>query len=246
MKEMKKIGMTILVGLLLFGMVLSAGCVDEEGETTSVETDENEQSEGTIEETESTTEEAPTEETSLSNLLSKARDSSSVSYDMVMTGGPMDTTVTMKVWSTEKMSKMESTVMGQTSIVIIDNEEMVMFTYSPLTNTAMKMDFSESQESSGTESFEDVSEDYDPTIVGTETIDGKKCTVVEYDADDATSKMWVWQEHGFPIKVETTSSVAGTSTTMVIEMKNIEFGPISDSVFDLPEGVEIQDTSKYF
>ncbi|MDY6958780.1 MAG: hypothetical protein SVK08_06440 [Halobacteriota archaeon] len=250
MKEIKKIGMTLLVGLLLFGMVLSAGCVDEEGETTSVETDENEQPADTTEttSTESTesTEETSTSGTSLSDLLSKARDSSSVKYDMVMSGGPTGT-ITTKVWSTKEMTKTESTVMGQNVITIVDNEEMIMYTYYPSQNMAMKMNFSDSQTSSGTESFEDVYDNYNPTIVGTETIDGKMCTVIEYDADGAVStKMWIWQEYGFPIKVESTQSIAGSPTTMVMEMKNIEFGSIPDSVFELPAGVEIQDSPQFF
>jgi len=240
MKGMKKIGMTLLVGLLLFGMVLSAGCVDEEGETTSVETDENEQSEDTTETT--TTEETSTSGMSLSDLLSKARDSSSVSYDMVMSGGPMGA-MTTKVWSTEKMTKTESAFMGQTTIVIIDNEEMVMYSYDPAQNTVYKADIGESQAVSGTESFEDVFEKYNPTIVGTEIIDGKMCTVIEYETEGiaVSTKMWIWQEYGSPIKVESTQSIAGRSTTMVMEMKNIKFGSIPDSEFELPEGAEIRE-----
>ncbi|MDY6932382.1 MAG: hypothetical protein SVJ22_10770, partial [Halobacteriota archaeon] len=139
MKGIKKIGMALLVGLLLFGMVLSAGCVDEGEETTSVETDENEQPADTTETTSTeSTEEESTSGMSLSDLLSKSRDSSSVSYDMVMSGGPTGT-ITTKVWSTKEMTKTESTVMGQNVITIVDNEEMIMYTYYPSQNMAMKM-----------------------------------------------------------------------------------------------------------
>lgn len=74
--------------------------------------------------------------------------------------------------------------------------------------------------------------DFDYTIIGTETYDGKVCTVVQYTADGATTKMWIWEEWGFPIKVEVTSS-DGTST---VEYTDIEFNNVSDDVFDLPEG----------
>ncbi|MDY6966441.1 MAG: DUF4412 domain-containing protein [Halobacteriota archaeon] len=247
MKEMRKIGLLLLTGLLLLGMVLTAGCVDEEGNTTSPET---ETSETEAPETETTEEPSASEESTsdvtLSDLLDLARDSSSATYDMVISGGPLETTTT-KVWSTETKQKMESTMMGQTTITIIDQEKQEMYSYFPDQNMAMKLDFSDSETSQQAESFTEIMEDYSPTIVGTETIDGKLCTIIEYESsiNDAqtTQKVWVWQRYGFPIRVEATTTIAGTPTTTVMEMKNIEFGPIPDSTFELPAGVDIQEMS---
>jgi len=49
--------------------------------------------------------------------------------------------------------------------------------------------------------------------------------------------MWIWKEKGFPIRIEMTS-IEGT---FIIEYKNIEFTDVPDSMFELPEGVQIVD-----
>ncbi|MFC1874550.1 hypothetical protein ACFLY3_00095 [Chloroflexota bacterium] len=77
--------------------------------------------------------------------------------------------------------------------------------------------------------------DYNPTIIGHDTLDGKVCLVVEYSIEGETATMWIWEEHGFPIRVEVTTAEG----TIIVEYKNIEFVDISDNMFELPEGVEI-------
>jgi outer membrane lipoprotein-sorting protein len=105
--------------------------------------------------------------------------------------------------------------------------------YMPEENMAMKMAFNPPAKSA-VEEAQSVA-DYNPTVVGTETIDGKVCLVVEYTAEGAATKMWIWEEHAFPIRVEVTTAEGKT----VVEYKNIEFGDIPDSDFELPSGVEI-------
>jgi outer membrane lipoprotein-sorting protein len=79
--------------------------------------------------------------------------------------------------------------------------------------------------------------DYSPLVSGTETIDGKVCKVITYDDTGAGSmKMWIWEEKGLPLKMEMTSS-NGDKTT--IDYTNIDFSDIPDSIFELPEGVQI-------
>jgi outer membrane lipoprotein-sorting protein len=78
---------------------------------------------------------------------------------------------------------------------------------------------------------------YHPQTTGTETIDGKLCLVVEYTVQGLSTKAWIWQEYGFPLKVVTETA---QGTTMV-EYKNIDFSGIPDSEFQLPPGVQIMD-----
>jgi outer membrane lipoprotein-sorting protein len=77
---------------------------------------------------------------------------------------------------------------------------------------------------------------YNPTVVGTDTIDGKKCTVVQYTIEGQTVKMWLWQDYGFPLRVEATTSQG----TTLMEYQNIEFKDIPDNIFTLPADVQIQ------
>jgi len=59
--------------------------------------------------------------------------------------------------------------------------------------------------------------------------------VVEYSYGGATVKSWIWEEHGFPIRVETTTAEG----TTVIVYKDIDFGDIDDNMFELPSGVQV-------
>ncbi len=70
---------------------------------------------------------------------------------------------------------------------------------------------------------------------GTAMINGKSCMVVQYMVGVAPAKMWLWQDYGLPIRVEATTTQGMT----LMEYKNIQFGDIADSVFELPEGVQI-------
>ena len=77
--------------------------------------------------------------------------------------------------------------------------------------------------------------DYDYNVIGTQTMDGKECLVVEYSYGGDTVKCWIWKEHGFPIRIETTTSQG----TIVAVFKNISFGDIDDSLFEVDPGVTI-------
>ena len=233
----------VAVCMLLLGAIMSAGCVSDDADTGADDTT----STGDDTTTPSSTTEESSESSdgsSLSDLLDLAKGSTSATYDLVISGGVMQP-MTNKVWSTETMERMDSTIMGTKSIMIIDKEAMVMYMYDPDENTAMRMDMDPDNTAGSPQSFEEIVEEYNPTVIGTETIDGKKCTIIQYEVvtDDVTvtQKAWIWQVYGFPIKFEMTSTIGGSSVTTVIEMKNIEFGPIDDSIFELPAGVDIQE-----
>ena len=240
MIEKSKKWALVVVGVLLIGFIASAGCI---GEKAPEEGGEVSTGEATTPTTEASTATSGDGGTSLSDLLDKAKGSSSATYDLVISGGAIAGTETMTVWSTETKERMDFTVEGVKSITIIDKEAQVMYMYDPAQNMAMRMDLSSADTSRQTQSFTEVMAEYNPTVVGTETIDGKKCTVIEFETvtegATVTQKMWVWKDYGFPIRVEMTSSL--TPETTVMEMKNIKFGPIDPSVFELPAEVEIQD-----
>ncbi len=126
--------------------------------------------------------------------------------------------------------RMEFTAEGQTTVQLVDWDARLMYMYIPAQNMAMKMDISKA----GASPTESITE-YKPVVIGTETLDGKVCLVVEYMAEGTKTKSWIWKEKGFPIRMET----AGPQGTSVMEFKNIEFVDIPDSVFQLPAGVQI-------
>jgi outer membrane lipoprotein-sorting protein len=172
----------------------------------------------------------------LAGITSKAAVIDTIKYDMVMTGPGIPAT-TSKVWLKQKAGKMktETTMQGQTSIMIADWNEGVVYNYMPAQNMAFKMDIGQAPESpvEGTVNLED----YDPVIVGSEVVDGKDCWVVEADREGVSTKSWIWKEKGFPVKVE----VDTAEGKMIIEYKNIDFSDIPDSEFELPAGVQIME-----
>jgi outer membrane lipoprotein-sorting protein len=176
----------------------------------------------------------------LGDIMGHAANIDSVKYDVVMTGPGMPS-MTTKIWLKQSINKMktESTVEGETSIQIVDWDAGVMYLYMPSQNMAYRMDLTGAPESplQGTEAIED----YDYTILGTETYDGKVCLVVEWTSEGVTAKSWIWKDKGFPVKVETTTP-QGKST---IEYKNIDFSNIPNSEFELPPGVQIMDMPSY-
>jgi outer membrane lipoprotein-sorting protein len=213
---MKKTLIVIIVLILIgIGVWFLFGNEKENGEEGTVSTDD---------------------ELSLTDILGKTKDITSFKYDMVVTI-PGETAVTTKMWRKGDKTKTEMAIEGQKMIYLMDIDKQLAYTYFPSENTAMKMDLSNAQEVAGespTEQSESIM-DYTPETVGTEVLDGKTCLVVKYTIAAAETKMWFWTKHGFPIKTET----ATADGTTIMELKNIDFGDISDSVFELPVGVQI-------
>jgi len=218
---MKKLGLLLVIMVAIVSLlVIGCGGGGEEAGTTATP------------ETASTPAKTSATGDTLTDLLAKGQDIGSVKYDMVVTAPGQDT-MTTKVWLKGENMKFESELEGETSITIVNDDEQVMYMYLPDQNMAYKMDYNNVPESA-VEGTEDVL-DYDYEIIGTETVDGKSCLVVEWTVEGFTSKMWVWKDKGFPIKIETVTSEG----KMTIEYKNIQFVNIPDSEFELPEGVEI-------
>jgi len=220
---------TLFAGLLLIGVIISAGCIGDtptkEGEASQVSTAE-----------ETSTATSGDGGVSLSDLFDKAESIASVKYDMVTTS-PGNPSVTSHQWVKGNKMRTEMTAEGQTMIIIVDLDEQVSYMYNPEENIAMKMKVDTDTQSA----VEDVLsiQSRNPTVVGVDTIDGALCTVVEYTdlTGEGEVKSWLWQKHGFPIRTEVTTS-EGTSR---IEWKNIDFGKIPDSMFELPAGAEVRD-----
>jgi outer membrane lipoprotein-sorting protein len=170
---------------------------------------------------------------SLADILGQGAAIHSMKYDMIMTvtGQP---TVTVTVWMKEQTKiREEMTAEGSTIIMIFDMEEGVMYMYQPDQGMAMKMTLDTGQVPEDPLGDTSGILDYNPDIVGTETIDGKSCMVIEWTTSEGTVKEWIWAQYGFPLRMETTTSQG----TTIIEFKNIDFSNIPDSMFELPDGV---------
>ena len=142
--------------------------------------------------------------------------------------------MTTEMWIKNNKMLMEVIAEGQAIISLLDMDAQTIYIYYPDQNMATGMTYEPVE--SAMDEVQSIT-DYNPTILDPETLDGKVCLVVEYTAGVTTTKMWIWKENGFPVRIEMTNSEGKT----VIEYKNIEFVDIPDSMFELPEGVEIME-----
>jgi outer membrane lipoprotein-sorting protein len=175
----------------------------------------------------------------LADIYGKSHYTGDVQYDMVITAGGISQQMvykaSMKAW-TSSNTKVRYDIPAQypggfTMVTIWDSSTRIQYTWYPDQNIACQQTTEQGQN--------DPAENADqiiPTYLGTDTIDGKLCDVYQYTFEGSSTKVWIWKEKWFPIKMEVTTS-GGTST---MEFKNIVFGTLSNSLFTLPAGVQMQ------
>jgi len=178
----------------------------------------------------------------LGDVLGTGKSIGDVKYDQVMTASGQTQQITMQIymkdaWLSDKMKfRYEISEGGQTMIYLIDLATRTYLWYLPQEKIAYKMDMGQAPENPVENADQII-----PVKVGTETVDGKLCDVYQWTFEGSSMKQWIWKEKSFPIRMESTTS----SGTTIIEYKNIVFGTLSDSLFQLPAGVQITQFPSY-
>jgi hypothetical protein len=164
----------------------------------------------------------------LSDLIGKA---ASVSYyycEVNMTSGA--DTSNMKEWiktgNPAKM-RMEVAAVGQTTDIIYDGQNYYM--YMPAANMAYQMSVASAQQYTSNSGNTSSLSQYNPVLVGPDTVNGMACTVYQYTVQGISTKIWIWNQYGLPVKM--------VSDTTTIVYSNYSFSAIDDSMFQLPAGV---------
>lgn len=173
----------------------------------------------------------------LDEILSRAPDMSSVKYTIVITAPGVPATTT-ETWLKGKKMRIEMSVQGMDTIGLFDYDANVMYTCMPVQNMAVKASIIQDQKPATQVS--DSIADYNPTNLGTESIDGIVCQVFEYNLDGYMTKMWIWKDRGLPVRTEQTTPQGKT----IVEYKSYDFSDIPDSMFELPSGVQIIQTGQ--
>ncbi|HPF19659.1 MAG TPA: hypothetical protein PLY08_08830 [Bacillota bacterium] len=182
---------------------------------------------------------ASEEEVSAEELLAKGMSVEGFSYDYVLTM-PNGEKITHKMWvkGGNMRSEMDNPAGGEPILSIMNKDEGFMYVYHPEVNYAVQMPLD--QADMDTTSPQDyISESDADSMLFTkrETFDGKECLVYETDYEGGKGKMWIWEEAGMPLRIETTSG----SDTIVVEFLNFTVGNVDDAMFQLPPGAEIMD-----
>lgn len=181
----------------------------------------------------------------IADLLRKATGVDGVQYEVVITSyGDTTGSQSSKWWMEGDNARSESDVAGITNVMLIDYSESVWHSWVVGGSEAYKYTIDTSVEDGLESQADDSILQYTPTIVGTDTIDGKTCTVIQYTIPEVnqTLKIWVWNDYGFTLRAEVRE--AGELTT-VMEWKNVEIGDIDDDMFEVPGGMTIIDMTSF-
>lgn len=175
---------------------------------------------------------------SLADLLGKGKQITGMSFDFnVQTvNNPQ---ITGKMWVEGKKLRTEAVVANQKMVTIIDGEANAAYTYWPDSKTAMKWPIDKVK---AVESPDRYARSVDTTkakVLETATYDGVSCKVLLIQKADGKgeTKMWIREDYGVPVRVETTDSGINT----VIEYKSLKVGPVPPEMFQLPAGATVTD-----
>jgi outer membrane lipoprotein-sorting protein len=179
---------------------------------------------------------------SLQTILEKAAIIESVYYELATTttisGAPVQTTA-MKIWQKTPYLKEESnSTAGNITITLtVIKRPQGIYRYDPMLDTYELDPLIIIPQLSTTDMIEDLLTNQTITILGTETIDGKTATVIQYTpsqvGNSTTMKMWIWNEKGVPLKALSTQTNKETTITVDYEYSNYSFADIPDSTFSV-------------
>ncbi len=175
----------------------------------------------------------------VADLFAKGKKISGMSYDYSMKGKE-EQAMTGKMWISGKKIKSEMTIENNKMSTIIDGEAKVAYMYNPAEKSAIKIPLDQAKTADTPDKFTNDADAAKVKVLETTTYEGVKCRVLMI-TDEKTkvqTKMWVREDYGVPMRVEV---IEEDRTKMVMEYKNMKFGPISADEFQLPAGVEVTD-----
>jgi outer membrane lipoprotein-sorting protein len=219
---MKKLGL-ILIALMIAATVFTVGCGgDEEASPVATATPE-------ITATPVVTP-APTEPPSqvpqeIVDLLGKTAAIESMKYTMVMNAPGLPPDLTSEVWQKPGKMKYQTTAFGAVTYTDYIAQQMCTCIAEMGCDT---MDFTQAPPDPILQSEAIIG--FQPTVIGSETVDGKDCLVFEYTTQGVQQKWWVDKENGWPVRIEMITPQGTTS----LEYTDVEFVDIPDSEFEFP------------
>lgn len=192
-------------------------------------------------------EEPPPEINDLSEIFSRTEDfkEDGIHYTQEVTSA--DETNEIETWMKGDLTKSRITAQGEEIITITNNTSGEFITYFPSQKTGIKYNIQGSDSAEVPEGairdIEDYEKDIDPLnfeVLGREEINGVD-TVVIKTVDSNTeleSTIWISEQYGIMMKMEASNE---DGSQMTIEVTEFEAGNVSDSEFDVPDDIELQE-----
>lgn len=179
--------------------------------------------------------------TGLKELLEKSKNISSIQYDLIISVPNSNIKpAQQKVWLKGYKQRIDIFEEGEvTAIYILDYEKKISWNYIPKEEVALEIDLQDALNFAGKSILEETqSINVNSKVIATETYEGKECLVILSEGtNNESAKIWLWKEKGIVVKMETLAS--SNISLLIMEYKNISFSDLSDTVFQIPEGVQI-------
>jgi outer membrane lipoprotein-sorting protein len=179
---------------------------------------------------------------SLQTILTKAAIIESVYYELdtsTMISGLVEQITTMKIWQKTPYLKEEknSTTSNITTTLTVIKRPEGIYRYDATLNTYELDPLIVIPQLSTADVVQDLLNNHKITTLGTETIDGKTATVIQYTPSQAgnstTIKIWIWNEKGVLLKALYTTVSEEANITMDYNYSNYSFSDIPDSTFSV-------------
>jgi len=179
---------------------------------------------------------------SLQIILEKAAIIESVYYELdtsTTISGSVEQTTTMKIWQKTPYLKeeMTSTTAGITTTFTVIKRPEGLYRYDTALNTYELDPLIVIPQLSTADVVQDLLNNQTITTLGTETIDGKTATVIQYTPSQAgnstTIKIWIWNEKGVPLKALYITKNEENTVTMDYKYSNYSFSDIAQSTFSV-------------
>jgi len=181
---------------------------------------------------------------SIQKILQKANNIGDVFYEVIGTtstefeGYSYNYTYTMKIWQKTPFMKTETTTEGElTQIIVFRPDGSYIYNNQTQNYTKFLPPDNQTQQKFLEEQSKEIMESQTLKVFGTDTLDGKLVTIVEYLYNESgiaiSSKCWIWNEKGIPLKMEMKSTMMGFNTKTTMDYKNFVFAEIPDSTFNV-------------
>ena len=182
---------------------------------------------------------------SIQTILQKAKNIGDVYYEIIGTTSAKygnlsyNSTYEMKIWQKMPYMKTETNNEGVKQIIIIRPDGNYMYNNQTQNYTKITSTDNETRQKALQEQANDLLESQTLKVLGSDIIDGKTVTIVQYSYNVSgltiSPKYWIWNEKGIPLKMETKSTFITVNITMTEEYKNFIFAEIPESSFNVSQ-----------
>ena len=184
---------------------------------------------------------------SIQTILKKADNIGDVYYEILGKTSTQygnlsyNSTYTIKIWQKIPYMKTETITDDTIQIMIIrpDGGNISEYIYDNQTNNYKRINPEDNltRQKFLEEQANELLESQSLKVLGSDIIDGKEVTIVEYSYNMSgvtmTPKLWIWNEKGIPLRLEMKSSIMAVNISMILQYKNFLFAEIPDSTFNV-------------